>query len=330
MNKITSRLLSTGVAAIISLAVVYCPAAETSPDLSRIYQGGEPETLAELRSMEKHQRELVKKVTACTVAVIIQSAHGSGVIVSEDGLVMTAAHVVGAANRPATIIMPDGKKLRGRTLGAHRTFDAGLVKITDSGPFDFCELADASTVTKGQWCVATGHPGGFEQGRSPVVRIGRISDADRFVITTDCTLVGGDSGGPLFDMDGHVIGINSRIGQLLSANMHVPVAAYRSSWDRMMKGDVWGSLPGTGPYMGVQGDIDSKQAKITSVHPDTPAAKAGVRAGDIILKYAGKPVDDFESLQALVSDSQPGQKVKLQIRRGERVVEIQMTVGKRS
>ena len=278
--------------------------------------------------MEQHQQKLAKKVIACTVGVVVGPAHGSGVIVSKDGYVLTAAHVAGQPNRPATIILPDGRRAEAKTLGLYRTMDAGLMKLNDQGPWPHAEMADYREIKEGAWCAVTGHPGGFQEGRNPVLRIGRVLSKDKFTITTDCTLVGGDSGGPLFDMSGKVLGINSRIGHSLNNNMHVPVATYRETWNRLVSGDAWGHLPGTGPYIGVLGDMNSDAAKIARVFPGTPAQEAGIKPGDVIVEFAGKPVIDFASLQLHVNDSQPGDKVKLKLRRGQGTVELEIVIGK--
>jgi serine protease Do len=309
-----------------------CPAAEDPKDdevdLERIFAGDEPESIVDLKAMEQQQQKLAKQVIACTVGVVVGPAHGSGVIVSEDGYVLTAAHVAGKPDRPATINLPDGRTAQAKTLGVYRTMDAGLLKITDEGPWPHAEMGDSGGIKEGAWCAVTGHPGGFEETRDPVFRIGRVLLKDKYAITTDCTLVGGDSGGPLFDMSGKVIGINSRIGRYLTANMHVPVATYRETWNRLVSGEAWGHLPGTGPYIGVEGDMDSDAAKIARVEPGKAAEAAGVKPGDVIVEFAGKPVTDFASLQTHVSDSQPGDKVKLKIRRGQETVELELVVGK--
>jgi serine protease Do len=280
--------------------------------------------------MQQHQQELAKRLVQCTVAVVVGSAHGSGVIISEDGYVLTAAHVAGTPNRRATVILSDGRQVRATTLGCHLTLDAGLMKITDAGPWPYAEMSEQDTARQGQWCLVTGHPGGFQEGRPPVVRIGRVLTTDRFAVTTDCTLVGGDSGGPLFDMDGKVIGINSRIGRDLTANLHVPVAAYRESWDRLAKGEQWGHFPGTGPVIGVRGNQDANQARIVEVYPGTPAEKAGIKSGDVIVKFNGRAVTDFSSLQLLVNDCQPGDKVKVELLRNDRRVLLDLEVGRQS
>lgn len=300
-----------------------------SPELKKIFDGGQPASLVELRRMEQHQRQLCAKVLACTVGIVIGPSHGSGVIISEDGYVLTAAHVAGAPNRKAIMILPDGREIAGVSLGLYRTLDAGLMKINDAGPWPYAELAKSDEAKVGQWCLATGHPGGFEDGRKPVVRIGRILLKDKFAITTDCTLVGGDSGGPLLDMEGRVIGINSRIGRFLTTNMHVPVAAYHEAWERLVKGEAWGRLPGLGPYLGVQGEPNAKDAKISRVNPGTPAEKAGIQVGDIIVKYNGKSVGDFASLQTLVSESQPGDKLPVELLRGGSSIKLELEIGER-
>lgn len=296
-------------------------------DLQKIFAGGEPSSLAELKAMEQHQLALAQKVTECTVGIVVGPAHGSGVIISQDGYVLTAAHVAGEPRRKAIFVLPDGRRVRGESCGLYRTLDAGLMKITETGPWPFVEMANSGDLRVGQWCVATGHPGGYEVGRKPVVRIGRILQMDKSAIATDCTLVGGDSGGPLLDMNGRVIGINSRIGRQLTSNIHVPIAVFHETWNRLVKGDAWGNILGAGPVLGVKGDARSDAAKVTSVVPGGPAEKAGLQAGDVIVKFAGQPVKDFAALQSFVNDSQPGDKVALEINRGGKSSTVELVLG---
>lgn len=332
-----SRRGSRSLVAVLLVCLFCCPAAWAevvttaiaSADLKKIFDGEAPASLDDLRTMEQHQRQLCAKVVDCTVGIVIGSSHGSGVIISADGYVLTAAHVVGAPHRRATLILPNGTSVSGRSLGVYRTLDAGLMKIDRGGPWPYAEFAKADEVKVGQWCLATGHPGGFEEGRSPVVRIGRVLLKDKLAITTDCTLVGGDSGGPLFDMEGRVIGVNSRIGRFLTTNMHVPIGAYVEVWDRLVAGEAWGNLPGRGSYLGVQGEPNSKDAKISLVFPGGPAEKAGIQVGDVIVKFNSKSVSDFASLQTCVSDSQPGEKVTIELLRGTQRVQVNLEIGER-
>ena len=209
--------------------------------LQKIFQGQAPKDTHDIKLMQKHVQLLVKELSPATIGVGVGAAQGSGVIINKDGLVLTAAHVAGRPGRPATVFMPDGKRYAATTLGMNRAMDSGMIQIRlpeseeerSKIELPFVEMADAESVKLGHWCLALGHPGGFRLERPPVVRFGRIVHQYKDVITTDCTLIGGDSGGPLFDMNGRVIGIHSRIGPQLVHNVHVPIDAFHDSWDRL-------------------------------------------------------------------------------------------------
>jgi serine protease Do len=223
-------------APLVSLAAVVsfqCLADESAFDKAA------PENVNDLRSIESHVTGLVQQVLPCTVALQLGRAQASGVIVSPDGYVLTAAHVIERPGRKITIIFPDGKTAQGTTLGLNPQVDGGMVQITDPGPWPYTPIAPLDDAPKpGDWCLATGHPGGFQPGRMPPVRLGRIIDADRVMIRTDCTITMGDSGGPLFDMQGRVIGIHSRISDETTVNLHVPAGTYREAWDVLKAGEV--------------------------------------------------------------------------------------------
>src|SRR5262249_27260555 len=149
-----------------------------------------PATVDDLRALEKAVQAILPKTQPCTVAIYIGTGQGSGVIISEDGFVLTAGHVSGKPGQDAIVVMPDGKKLKGKTLGRNPGIDSGLVKIMDEGKYPFCDMGKASDVKRGQWVVAIGHPGGFRLNRKPVVRLGRVIQTNHMLIHTDCTLVG--------------------------------------------------------------------------------------------------------------------------------------------
>lgn len=304
--------------------------AETVSDgLSKILMGGAPGGVSDLKAMQQRVQKLSEKLMLATVGVQVGQAQGSGVIVSKDGYVLTAAHVSGNPGRDVIFIMCDGKMLKGKTLGLNRTLDAGLMKIADGSDFPSAEMGLSDILKDGQWCLATGHPGGYQSDRKPVLRLGRVLLSDNSTITTDCTLVGGDSGGPLFDFEGRVIGINSRIAGPINANMHVPVNTFKDTWDRMVKGDAWGHLPGNDPYVGIKRIADSKEAKIGHVYPDTPAAKAGILVGDLIASVNDVAVADYDAFKRIVDDHQPGDELKLKIKRGEMDLEVKVKLGKK-
>jgi serine protease Do len=306
------------------------PPAEAAPTIPNAMAEG----LGDLKAVQEQVKRVVAKVLPCTVNVRIGAGQGSGVIISADGYVLTAAHVSGPADRNVTIVFADGRKVKGKTLGANRKVDGGLIKITEEGKWPFAEMGSSGGLKRGQWCVAIGHPGGFKPGRPPVVRLGRVLENAKALIQTDCSLVGGDSGGPLFDLQGKVIGIHSRIGNSIAANIHVPVDSYRDEWDRLVKGEVWGSLFGSGKaargaYLGVKGDPDAEACKIGEVIAGSPAAKAGLRADDVVTKFGDKRIGTFEDLVAQVRTRRPGDEVTLEIQRDDRTMTLRVVIGKR-
>jgi serine protease Do len=292
-----------------------------------------PETVADLLAMEEQIRKISKAVIPATVNLQVGNAQGSGVIVSKEGEILTAAHVIGRPGRSATIILSDGRRIKGETMGLNRDLDIGLVKITDKGDWPTVEMGDMKNVKIGDWCLATGHPGGYRKARPPVVRLGRVILKRSKLVQTDCTLVGGDSGGPVFDMDGKVIGINSRIGASTDWNFHVPVSAYQDNWDKLVKAEAWSDTPGPmagGPILGVSGEQAEKGCRLTQVADQLPAHEAGLQVGDIITSFDGKPVDGFESLAALVQARKPGDRVRVEFLRGDEALSKMVKLAERS
>jgi serine protease Do len=304
------------------------PQGPPPPTLPEVFLKPAPAGIDDLRQMETHLRRLVDQLTACTVGIQIGPAQGSGVIVSEDGYVLTAAHVSGRPGRKVEIVFPDGHKTPGTTLGRDQVLDAGLIRIDDTATkWAHAEMADWSTVKAGHWCIATGHPGGFQDDRKPVFRLGRVIFASRRIVQTDCELVGGDSGGPLFDASGKVIGINSRIGEETDKNFHVPISAYTESWDRLVASESFRSH--SGALLGLTGKPHQLGLEITTVYPDDPAAKAGVQVGDILVTFAARPVRDIDQLYELVGRQPPNRRVKLELLRDKVEVEVEVRLGVR-
>jgi serine protease Do len=315
-------------------AVPVARAASDRGDLKSALAKQVPENIDELRAMQRQVKKVVDHVLPCVVNVRVGPGQGSGVIISADGYVLTAAHVSGPADRDVAIVLPGGRRVKGKTLGANRAIDSGLIKITDEGPWPFVPLGRSADLHAGLWCLAVGHPGGYKTGRPPVVRLGRILDAGKSLLQTDCPLVGGDSGGPLFDLQGRVIGIHSRIGTAITANIHVPVDTYRDTWDRLVSAEVWGGrLPGrTGndPYLGVRGDPEATVCRIGEVVTGSPAERAGLRAGDVVTRFAGKRIGNFEDLVTRVGSNFPGDEVRVEILRGEETRVLRVVLGKKA
>lgn len=287
-----------------------------------------PLNVDDLHDIQERVKKVVAKVTPATVGIRIGGAAGSGVIITKDGYVLTAGHISGEPDRSATIILPDGKRLKGKTLGSNVGIDSGLIRITDKGEWPSVEMGDASKLKEGAWCLALGHPEGYRRGRPPVLRLGRVLERRDKVLRTDCALVGGDSGGPLFDLDGKVIGIHSRIGDQMTINLHVPVDTYRTTWDRLVKGDVWGGGRRRGPYIGVHLNEDARECRIVKVDKNSPAEKAGLQADDVVLRFGKDDVEDLEDLLTLISKRRPGEEVPIRVRRGKEILNLKVVVGR--
>jgi serine protease Do len=166
------------------------------------------------------------------------------------------------------------------------------------------------------------------------VRLGRVLFTNRNVVCTDCTLVGGDSGGPLWNMDGQVVGIHSRIGWQITTNFHVPIATYKETWTRLVAGEMWGGTfddgtVGVRPLLGAAGDATAKPCKVRQVFPGSPAQAAGLIAGDVIKKFDGAEVGNFNDLAKLLQEKQAGQKIAVDVARGDQQLSLELTLGGR-
>jgi serine protease Do len=235
-STISRRLILAALLALLATAPL---ASEPAPDGAAKPALGVPKSLDDLKALETRITGLVGQVTPATVGVRVGGSSGSGVIVSEDGLVLTAGHVVGKPGQDVVFYFADGTTAKGKTLGLYGNADAGMMKIIDEGKWPTLPRGRSADLRVGDWCLATGHPLGYQKDRPPVVRLGRILRTNEGVIQTDCALVGGDSGGPLFDLEGRIIAIHSRIGMAMDINIHVPIDIFAENWERLAKGEQW-------------------------------------------------------------------------------------------
>src|SRR5688572_9159676 len=294
-TRSSTRPVTTRPAASKPVAIRPLPAIGRATTLPAAVLKPLPETIEDLKALQQQVRDVVTAVSPTVVGLRVGGGLGSGVIITNDGYVLTAAHVSGSPGRNVVVILPDGKQVTGKSLGANNSMDAGLIQITDEGPlpggkWPSAPMASSTMLKTGQWCVALGHPGGFRTGRTPPLRLGRVLELRANAVRTDCTLVGGDSGGPLFDLHGRVIGIHSRIGGSLAENLHVPVDVYRLGWTRLASAEEWGeafwrrrSTPAQpASYLGVSIDPSAGNCLVLDVSDDSPAQPAGLLKGGAI------------------------------------------------
>lgn len=307
------------------------------PILESVFKGREPASLQELRALEKQQSRIAQSIETVTVNVRQGAAQGSGVIITADGYVLTAAHVAGRPDQEAWVVLSDGRQVRARTLGLNRDKDAGLLKIVESSPtpWPHATLGQSSRLREGQWVVAAGHPGGWNSDRGAVIRVGRVlsivigEQQTAHTLFTDCALIGGDSGGPLFSLDGKLVGIHSRIGTDVVDNMHVPIDVFGESWDRLVRKEAWGNLPGYTSWIGVKGTAGDDRPIISQTERRSPAKRAGLDAGDLILTVDGERISTFDELRLIVMERMPGDTIRLTVQRGQQILQISVTIDSR-
>lgn len=307
-------------------AIVWDPARTSSPD-----------TVAELKALQDKVKQVVEKRTPSTVGLFVgdgsRAGAGSGVIIREDGLVLTAAHVImdstrGSPFETVRVVLPDGTTVAGKSLGVNTDVDSGMVQITGKPPKDAgwpgakegkwpaAPLGKAVDLRKGQWVVSLGHPGGPKTDRPPPVRVGRVENValEDSSLQTDCTLVGGDSGGPLFDLTGKVVGIHSRIGPVLKVNIHVPVDSFRTDWDRLASGGVLGSRKVR--FLEFTFDAAAEEAKVGEVAAGGLADRAGLKAGDVIVSCNDEKVHTPDDFIQVIDGWNPKDPLTVEVARG--------------
>lgn len=295
-----------------------------------------PESRKDLETIQKSVERVIPQARAATVCIEIDEGSGTGVIVSEDGLVLTAAHVATRVNKKATVILEDGTRLKAKTLGLVADKDAAMVQILDKGTYPFVEIDRAESTRLGDWIFSLGHAGGFDKERGSVVRLGRLVRIAGATFQSDCMLIGGDSGGPLFDLSGKLVGIHSRVGQQAQVNMHVPLAEFVANWDGLINGEFIGEGPyaekpekGNG-YLGLATNSSSEGGLIvTKVGLKSPAELAGIKNRDVLLKLNGVHLEKCEQMQEMLKNLSAGDEVTFEIKRAGKLKTITFNLGER-
>lgn len=207
------------------------------------------DVVSQWRERQQQVKIANDKVMPAVVSITDGQSFGSGVVVSKDGLILTAGHVIIDSDRDFEVMFPDGRTAPAKALGKNLNADAGMMQLTDPNrkEWPYVEIGSTEAIRLGQWAIALGHAGGYDLGRTPPLRLGRVLRKEKEALTTDCAIIGGDSGGPLFDLQGKLIGIHSSIGDSIAENRHVSVDMFLNDWDRLESGESWGRLPGTEP-----------------------------------------------------------------------------------
>ncbi len=290
-----------------------------------------PENKKDLYAIQHRLQELLPKAKKGLVAIEANDGAGSGVIISPEGLILTAAHVIGKTGKKMKVRFANGKRASAISLGGSELSDAGMLKIIDEGPWPFVDMAKNQSSEIGDWCFGLGHPGGFDAKRGIVVRIGRIIGKKDETMQTDSRLLGGDSGGPLFDFQGKVIAIHSRISQKPDQNFHVPIESFQANWDFFKNQDLltFNEIE-KGGFLGVACEEEEDGLLVKSIVPNSAAAEAGLQAGDVLVKVDDQSVNNREKLTILISSKKPNEEVSIEYKRENTTNRIQLKLGIRS
>jgi serine protease Do len=264
---------------------------------------------------------------------------GSGFIVNSDGYILTNTHVVAHADE-VTVRLTDRREFAAKVIGADERTDVAVIKINASN-LPIVKLGDPSHIKPGQWVLAIGSPFGFEN----TATAGIISATSRAVpgesyvpfIQTDVPVNPGNSGGPLFNMAGEVIGINSQIfsrtGGFMGVSFAIPIDVARNVEEqlirtgRVVRGRIGVTIQDVNAQLAESFGLDRPRgALVSSVEKDGPAAQAGIAAGDVILGVGGHPVERFGELSSTIAAMRPGSDAALSVWRGGREQNISVKV----
>ncbi len=284
-----------------------------------------PRGIEDLQAIQNDLKKALETAYPATVCIELGGGSGSGVIVSADGLILTAAHVSAGVDKDLTVIMQDGTEHDAVSLGLDSETDAAMVKILDADNLPFVEIDKDNRTKLGDWVFALGHSGGYDKERGSVTRLGRLVRTSAGTVQSDCALIGGDSGGPLFDMKGRLIGINSRVGATVEESMHAPMTEFTRNWEKMLAGEFIGSGPfAEKPKKGdaLMGVLLEKPEEgpgllLKEVTKRSAAARGGLESGDILLTFEGQEFSEIADLQKLIKEKIPGDVVKVTYQRGD-------------
>jgi len=266
---------------------------------------------------------------------------GSGFMIDAEGHIVTNRHVVNGADE-VTVTLQDGTEMKADVVGEDDRTDLAVLKVEPTKPLPYLTFGDSDAVKPGDWVVAVGNPfglggtvtAGIVSARGREINAGPYDD----FIQIDASINSGNSGGPTFNAAGEVVGINTAIyspnggsvgiGFAIPANLAKGVVDQLKTEGRVERGWLGVSLQGLTPELAESLSLTQpKGALISQVTEESPAAKGGLKAGDVVLKANGQPVDDTRDLARAVAAVKPGKEVELTVWRDGRERTLDVAVG---
>jgi serine protease Do len=264
---------------------------------------------------------------------------GSGVIISHDGYILTNHHVVDGAQE-VTVTMADQQVYKARVVGRDPKTDLAILKIEAKEPLPTASMSDSDQLKVGDWVLAIGNPFGLSHSVTAgiVSAKGRVIGAGPYddFIQTDAPINPGNSGGPLFNMQGEMVGINTAIvssgqgiGFAIPINIAKPLIPQLERTGEVTRGYLGVSIQSISAELAKAFKLEDRQgALVAEVVPGSPAARAGIRQGDVIVAFNGKAVKDAHDLPPMAAETPVGQKVTVTVRRDGVTQQLPITVGK--
>ena len=343
-----NRIVTSGVFVAVFAVAVQSQAA-TPVDFSNLVERVSPavvsvnvvKKMTQEEILQQQVPELLKRFFGNQIVIPQRQApqektgFGSAFFISQDGYLLTNHHVVENASQ-ITIMLNDRREIDAKVIGSDERTDVALLKV-DGSNFPSLSTGNIDQLKVGEPVLAIGSPFGFDYSASAGIVSAKsrnmLGETSVPFIQTDVALNPGNSGGPLFNQSGQVIGVNSRIfsgtGGYMGLSFSIPIDVAMEVADQLKKN---GKV--TRSYLGVQlQDIDRNLAEayklskpegslITQVAPNSPASKAGLKSGDVILKYNSQPISRTGDLLNYLNRTQPEQTIQLEVLRDERVRKI--------
>jgi S1-C subfamily serine protease len=300
--------------------------ARAGDDFQLLPQAPPPE-ITNQNARRELARSVLERGHPATVAIEIEDRLATGVLVGGEGHVLTAGHLLVAPGKAAIVHLPDGHQLPAKTLGICRSADLGLVQITDrqDAQLQGLDLHDQRDFTQADLYVGFAIAPFVEETPGAAAHVVGLKQAQPETLWTDFLRDDVTTGGPLLARDGRIIGTHVGRSTFGGGFLYTKSIVARENWERMKSGEIYGQwFPGSGPIFGVVINSAVEGAKIVSVTPDTPAAAADIRPGDLIERIDGQAVGSLEEVYRTLAARDPGMEVTLDINRGGQKLQPKM------
>ncbi len=269
----------------------------------------------DLAATERRIQKAVESVQRSVVGVGI--GRSSGVIVSENGYVLTTAVQLTDVDHPIPIRVADSRIVQAKLVETDPTLNVSLIKMSVDDNWPKVELNQPAQSGKpGDWCIEAGYPPAYGSQKSPSIRIGRILGGDRHWFASDCLSCGCGEGSPVFDSRGKLIGLSAATDEHNRFRFHVNVDGIYRSWKALFHGSDGNLMQARRPFLGIS-FMDRRRSNEVTVETVVAGARAGILREDVIVRFNGEPITTLSDFLLRLREQEPGDKISLDVRRRE-------------